>query len=252
LSSTPRYFITGEELAEGVTCQLSAEDSHHAHKVLRLKEGDKIEISDGEGSCYHAAINSATPAAVEAVLKEKCFEAPEPIKEVILVQGMLKGNKMDTIVHQAVELGVKRIIPLITQRSIPVLQKTKVHQKTERWQKIARAAASQSKRNCLPHVETPAKLEELISGLDFSREIIIAFGEEKKDKESFFLECRELLQNCEKIRVIIGPEGGFSAEEIEFMESHKVKITGMGPRILRAETAAVVGLTLVQNYLGDI
>ena len=252
MSSRPRYFVSGQPLVEGEEFFLEPVDSHHAAKVLRLQTGDQVEVSDGRGRCFMAEITSSSASAVQVLLNEPLIEITESSTPVVLLQGLLKGGKMDTVVQQAVELGASRIIPLITERSVPVFKKTKIDHKIERWQKIARAAASQCRRTVLPRVDMPMEMARLEESIDSSRELSVSFWEEKKDKAVDLNDCIGNMDKYRAIKVIVGPEGGFTPQEMNLLERLDVQVAGLGPRILRAETAAVVALTMMQCYLGDL
>lgn len=250
--SRPRFFILDRSLAVGEKYFLSADDSNHADSVLRLKEGSAVEISNGAGQCFMAEITDIAKKAVEVLIREPRAAKAEPPLSITLVQGLLKGRKMDIVVHQAVELGAARIIPLITTRSIPILNDHRIKNRTERWQKIARSAAEQSKREIIPRVEMPVSIENLYAGYNLQDEIVLVFWEGEKRKDLPLKRGDHSLHTASGVTIIIGPEGGFSPEEIESLKRYQTIIAGLGPRVLRAETAAVVGLTLVQALLGDL
>ena len=171
---------------------------------------------------------------------------------ITLAQGLLKGRKMDLVVRQAVELGVARIVPLITARSVPALEGQRADTRTERWQKIARSAAQQSRREIIPRVEAPVPLDDFCAGHGSGGGIVLVFWEGKKKKGLLFERNGGSSRGVSRITVVVGPEGGLSVEEIESLKRCDAIIAGLGPRVLRAETAAVVGLALVQALLGDL
>ncbi len=249
----PRFFLTDKKLKTGETEYLTPDDSYHAFKVLRLQKGASVEISDGKGSCYSAEVTDSDKNAVIVLLKQPIDEKPEPPFNITLMQGLLKGRKMDMVVRQAVELGVTRIIPLITHRSVPLLKdKDSGGEKSGRWHKIARAAAAQCRRGIIPQVETPVFLEESVLQHDLKNNCFLTFWEEKKDKMIPVANIKKTMHNKSGIAVFVGPEGGFEAEEIELLKKSGAYVAGLGPRVLRAETAAVAAVTLVQAGLGDL
>jgi len=253
LNSRPRFFILDRSPAVGGKYLLSVDDSNHASNVLRLKEGSAVEISDGAGRCFMAEITGIAKKAVEGTdQRAYAAEAEASIGHPPLVQGLLKGRKMDLVIHQAVELGAARIIPLITARSIPILKDHRIRNRTERWQKIARSAAEQSKREIIPRVEMPVSIENLYADYNLKDEIVLVFWEGEKGKSLPLKQGDNSLHTASGVTIIIGPEGGFPAEEIEYLKRHQTIIAGLGPRVLRAETAAVAGLTLVQALVGDL
>ena len=252
MHSRPRFFITGKILDVGEKYPLSADDSNHVASVLRLGKGSAVEISDGAGRCFTAEITRMTKKAVEVLIKKPCTKGSEPPLAITLAQGLLKGRKMDLVIRQAVELGVARVVPLITARSVPALEGQRANTRTERWQKIARSAAQQSRREIIPRVEAPMRLADFCADHGSEGEIVLVFWEGKKGKGLLFEREGNSSRGVSGMTVVVGPEGGFPAEEIESLRRCHAIIAGLGPRVLRAETAAVVGLALVQALLGDL
>lgn len=249
----PRFFITETTLNTGKTACLSPDDSYHVFKVLRLQTGDIVEVSDGKGDCYIAEVTFSDKKSVSVLLKEPLTEKSEPPVKITLLQGLLKGRKMDLVVRQAVELGVTRIMPLMTSRSIPVF-KDGDHGggKSGRWQKIARAAAAQCRRSIIPTVEVPLLLKEANFKNIFKEELLLVFWEEEKDKPIPFANINKEMQKASGISVFVGPEGGFDHTETELLRQKGALVAGLGPRILRADTASVAAVTLIQYGLGDL
>ncbi len=252
MRSRPRFFITDKILDVGGKYPLSTDDSNHVASVLRLGKGSAVEISDGTGRCFAAEITKMSGKAVEVQIKEPYAASSEPPVAITLAQGLLKGRKMDLVVRQAVELGVARIVPLITARSVPALEGQRADTRTERWQKIARSAAQQSRREIIPRVEAPVLLDDFCAGHGSGGGIVLVFWEGKKKKGLLFERNGGSSRGVSRITVVVGPEGGLSVEEIESLKRCDAIIAGLGPRVLRAETAAVVGLALVQALLGDL
>lgn len=254
MSSVPRFFISGN-IRAGDTVTLNAEDSYHANKVLRLKKGDSAEVCDGRERVFIAIILSSAKAEVTLALSKEVKEKSESFLQLTLYQGLLKGKKMDTVVQQAVECGVSRIVPLETMRSVALI-KDRDHgaEKTERWQKIARSAASQSRRGVVPVVHKPVSLADIIASGITGGGLNVIFWEESKEKSLPLKECKEILSENPVVNIIVGPEGGFDPSEAGLLRrSNNIFIfAGLGPRIMRAETAAVAALILIQAMLGDL
>ena len=160
----------------------------------------------------------------------------------ILFQGLLKGEKMDLVVQKATELGVKEIVPLITERS--QIRETR---KLQRWQKIAEEASRQCCRNRVPLIHEPKTLEAAISSHQFSGGIICW-----EQEGAPFSAALDAFRGADKIVVCIGPEGGFSEKEIRAAEARNFVVASLGKRILRAETAALTAVALTQFVLGDL
>ncbi|HHX87189.1 MAG TPA: 16S rRNA (uracil(1498)-N(3))-methyltransferase, partial [Firmicutes bacterium] len=149
------FFVEGTSLAEGQVVELLPEDVNHVYRVLRLREGAPVYIGDGRGEVFHGYISAADPRSVKVSLKQPVPSAEPPLN-ITLLQSLAKGEKMDLIVRQSVELGASRIIPVVTGRSIPKWDEHKERRRLARWQGIARSAASQCRRGRIPAVEPVA------------------------------------------------------------------------------------------------
>ena len=235
-----RFFVKREDITGDKIFITDKEDVHHIVKVLRLKKNDKIEISDGIENEYIAEILEATSDMVVCEICEKLLEDREPKVEITLVQGLPKQGKMELIVQKAVELGVGTLIPCIFRRSINS-DSEKANKKTDRWQKIAKEAAQQSKRKIIPKVENCEDMKSLIGKLDEFDLVLLAYEDERK--ASIKSELRENRISPQKVAVIIGPEGGFEEAEIEAAKEAGCEIISLGSRILRTETAGFVALS---------
>lgn len=229
---------------------LAEEDVRHAVKVLRVRPGEKLEVVDPAGEpAWLVEIVSASREGIEARPVERLAAVHEP--DVTLVQSVAKGEKMDAIVRQAVELGVSAVLPVLTARSIVRLDAKKRVERGERWRRVAKAAAEQSHRNKVPDVADPADLHELrecLSGFDR----IIVLWEESAPGSLHAVLAQRPLSPDDRVAVVVGPEGGLDAEEIRALESQGASVVGLGHTILRTETAAVVGIALVSFLLGGM
>lgn len=229
---------------------IDGDDVKHIYRVLRLQEGDKININNCRGKEFLAEIKSISKTRVECdILKEIDINNESPI-EIYLYQGLPKAAKMDLIVQKAAELGVMSITPVVTERVV-VKNEIGEYKKSDRWNRIALEACKQCKRTIIPKVkgiiEFPALLEEL-KAMDL---IVVPYeNEEGTGIKSIIPNI-----NINKIKtaaVIIGPEGGFTEEEIDILRNMGAHIVTLGPRILRTETAGFVCASLLQYELGDI
>ncbi len=240
------FFLEGTGLLTGTEVDLAASDLKHALRVLRLKKGDRIAVADGFGTALSGFITVAGPDRVRVFLDKK-ITSNESFLNITLLQSLAKGEKMDRIIRQTVELGVKKIIPLELMRSVPDLNK-KVEKKQVRWQKIACSAAAQSRRAFLPQVDKVRNLKSLLFELE-GQYILLPW--EREDKVSL----KELLKTQkpqdQSVFLLIGPEGGFDLAEIEAIRKAGGHTVHLGPRILRTETAAVAAVTIIQSIWGD-
>lgn len=250
--SSPRFFLE-QALPDTnglVRLPLSDADVHHASAVLRLRKGDDIEVVEPGGTrVWSAVIEQASSAGVDAVVTARLAKADGP--KVTLVQGVAKGDKMDAIVRQAVEVGADGIMPALTERTVVKLVASKRVGKGERWRRVAKAAAEQSHRDSVPAVHDPAPLKELLPRLaDFDATVVL--WEESADP-GIEAALASLAENpFPRIALVIGPEGGLSADEVAQLKSVGAVTATLGPSILRTETAAVVALTLAIHSLGGL
>jgi 16S rRNA (uracil1498-N3)-methyltransferase len=247
----PRFFISHEpELYETVV--ISGDDAHHIVRVLRLKEGDSLKLSDGKNTEIIVIIEDVDYKNLKIkarVIEKNKMEGVCPA--ITLFQGVPKGDRFDLIIQKNTEIGVSRFVPVITQRTVVELSGDKPGRRRERWQKIAREAAKQCLRLDIPEVSTPVDFEKSLEEIKFHQLAVVPWEEEKS--ASF----RELLQNLSKkniskIAVFIGPEGGFSQEEIEKAKMAGAFTVSLGPRILRTETAGIVVCSIIMYALGDL
>ena len=219
-------------------------DVNHIKNVLRMRPGEEISVSNGQdGKEYRCGIRAYEEDKVICELyfiKEDDVELPV---KVYLFQGLPKGDKMEFIIQKAVELGVCGIIPVSTKRCVVKLDAGKAAAKTQRWQKIAEAAAKQSRRSVIPEVSEVMDLKqaiELASAMDVRLiPYELAEGMEKTR------ELIEGLENGQRVAVFIGPEGGFEAQEIQAAVEKGIRPITLGRRILRTETAGMTVLAWI-------
>lgn len=279
------FFVEKEDIL-GEHIRLHGDNARHLGKVLRARVGERVIISDQSDSDYVCEVEELLEDRVQLkiLFTEAVHELPA---DVILYQGLPKSDKMELIIQKAVELGVSRIVPLETKNTVVRLEPKKARSKLERWQGIAAAAAKQSKRSQIPEISPVSSWKEAMQEmeqLDFRmipyenargcaamRELLeeirgsLAAADSAVDASDaeIRLSVREEAEGrrnqekaaCgtkrKKIAVIIGPEGGFSEEEIRDALCHKVLPVSLGKRILRTETAAITALSLVMMALED-
>ena len=231
---------------------IEGEAFRHLHKVLRLKRGDAVRVFNGRGVELHGRIG-AISGGVAVVDVEGVVEAPDssPL-DIFLLQGLLKGGKMDLVVRKATELGVSSILPFFTERTVPRFDGGAAARKTDRWRKIAEEASRQCGRGMVPAVyellpyEEAARVEGIGDG-----DIKIICCADGVGLKRFLMDKGGNLKG-KRVVVLAGPEGGFSEGEIK--KAHIGGFTGihLGPRILRAETASIAVISLLQYELGDM
>lgn len=234
-----RYFCSDENIRDN-TVFVTGGDARHLKTILRAHVGDVISIVT-ENHEYTAEIVQMEDD-IECALQDEVLKNNETNINITLCQGIPKQTKMETIIQQNVEIGVKRFIPLITERTVVKLnEKDRELKKLDRWQKIAKESAKQSKRNIVPQVESITTVKELVTRLkDEDAEVIVPY-----ELEDVKLLKDVLIEPKKNYYIVIGPEGGFDNKEIEMFKEIGAHIVTLGKRILRTETAGVVTSAVV-------
>lgn len=240
-----QFFVKENQVDDGKV-YIKDDDFKHMKNAIRLRPGEKIRVSVEHGDNYICHLTEYTNQEAVVEVEEKA-KGTELDGTITLLQGLPKSDKMDFIIQKAVELGVATVIPVIMQNSVVKLEPKKENHKLERWNAIAYAAAKQAKRSVVPKVLSVMSFDQALSymdqncdkklvpyenarGIDGSREIIASIGPDSR------------------VGILIGPEGGFSDQEIEKALMNMDQIS-LGRRILRTETAAISMITLIMYQM---
>ena len=244
-----RFFIKPvEDLHSPVV--LDREEAHHCLRVLRLQHGDEVELLDGIGGLYRGSIEQLGRQVVIR-LQEKIAQEAEPAHPVWLFQGDLKGKKMDELVQRCTELGVTRFLPFTSSRSQGRIADERWVRKQQRWRDLVRAACKQSGRLRLMDTAQQRPIGDYLAAQLPTATLKLLFWEEEKT-------CRlEAVDwpaaGCSAaVALMMGPEGGFAEGEVEQARQHGWTIVSLGSGILRAETATIAAVAIVQHRLGTI
>ena len=224
--------------------ELTGQKAHYLSTVLRFIPGTKLSVIDSTGSAYLAYIVSVSKKIVVLHIGERCAPAPESPLDITLMQGLLKGEKMEFIVQKASELGVRQLFPVITERS--QIRETR---KLQRWQKIAEEASRQCGRALITKILEPRDFASAVQVFDQSNTARIILWEHA---EMPFSSSLEACTGKKQVTLFTGPEGGFSEKEVSTAAEKGFAIARMGKRILRAETAAIAAVSVTQFVLGDL
>lgn len=228
----------------GQTLELSSAQGQHVSVVLRMQAGEKITLFSGDNREWEAVIVSAHKKKVEvSIINEKRLSRESP-KRIHLVQAISKGERMEFVMQKAVELGVASITPVLSERSVVRLDEERMEKKWSQWQAIAIAACEQSGRNQIPQIEKIRHLKEVLQAQWDACKLVLHPGTEKTWRDYRFSEANIVL--------LVGPEGGFSEQEINLILAYNFHSLALGPRILRTETAAIAALTVLQAVCGDL
>jgi len=244
-----RFFVEGE-IQQGWPCVITGAEARHILKVLRMGPGDRVAITDAGGARFQGIIQSATSQDV-TVIPEKPFPSPPPSPvQIVLCQALLKSGPMDYLVQKTSELGVDAVFPFSSKRTIVRIPAERSENRLRHWYDIAKSAAKQSGRAAPASIAAPSTVEDLMDKwkAEESLKVLLWEGEGRRDLKT-------LLRNASRTKRfigMIGPEGGFTGEEVEMAESAGFMPVSLGERILRAETAAIVMVALVQYEWGDL
>ena len=238
----PVFFIYSQNVEDGIV-SITDPLLTHISKSLRAKPGDSLLFNDYQGHRYHTIVKQITKQTLKAVIQHIESPSPSTHPPLVLAQALLKGEKMGWVIQKATELGVAVIIPLITDRVI--LKLTGNQEKTyhARWKRIALEAAQQSERWTLPTILPVQTFHQLLQASKEKHNIFMA---EREEGASLLTVPCSTEQSEAEVRVIIGPEGGWSAEEVKAAQSHNYTFTSFGKEILRAETASLAALAILQ------
>ncbi|MCI8327574.1 MAG: 16S rRNA (uracil(1498)-N(3))-methyltransferase [Lachnospiraceae bacterium] len=236
-----QFFVEDEQIEkEYVT--IVGDDVRHIGNVLRMRPGEEIRISNGKGMDFFCEIAEVTADSVKAKILERTAEDTELPNRILLFQAIPKGERMEYVIQKAVELGVYEIIPVEMKYCVVRLDEKKKEKKRERWQAIAKSAAKQAKRSRIAQIHSVMSYREAIEYARQCEYCLVPYENERGMSAT-----REVLNRIETgkdISVIIGPEGGFSEEEIE-LARQDMDVISLGKRILRTDTAAVTVMSML-------
>ncbi len=215
---------------------------HHLCDVLRLKAGERVECLDGQGSRYTGLVTEIGRQELVVDI-ERRMQEPLPFLQITLAQSLIKPSHFEWAIQKATELGVSRIVPLLTARTTVKSSPDGVEHRVIRWKRIVEEAMAQSGLARVPRMESPQPFESFVKGLGGQLVLIPTLVGETKTLSQ---QCHDVRQGTQ-VTVLIGPEGDFSPEEVAFATRYGARPVRLGPLTLRSETAAVVALALLQQ-----
>ncbi|QED48692.1 16S rRNA (uracil(1498)-N(3))-methyltransferase [Cytobacillus dafuensis] len=242
-----RYFVN--QSANDNCFTISNDDYHHIVRVMRMKKGDRLICVDSMKSSAICSIVEITDEKVIAEVVKWEEESSELPINITIVSGLPKGDKLEWIIQKGTELGAHRFIPFISARSVVKWDEKKGAKKIERWQKIAKEAAEQSHRTSLPEVMSPQNIKLLIKASEGYDYRLIAFEEDaKRGEKSVLGKTLTEIKHGQSLMIVFGPEGGLTDQEVTLFCEHGFQSCGLGPRILRTETAPLYALSAVSYH----
>jgi 16S rRNA (uracil1498-N3)-methyltransferase len=247
---TMRYFFADPSRISGSKAVLEGAEAAHIKNVLRLRRGDQVGLVDGTGYEFAAVIERIVPGQVELTLTGRKAAPGRPAIQIHVAQGCLKEKKMDRSVRQLSELGVARWTPFICERATVRPEANRVGYRQERWRRIAVDSLKQCRRGDLMIIEALSSFERVLE-IGRAYDVCILFWEKATQPPSAS-RIRGAAGPPSSVMAVLGPEGGFSDPEVLAAEAAGFVSASLGPRILRAETAAVCACAIVQYVFGDI
>ncbi len=243
-----RFFVSPSSIS-GESVTLSDAQAYQVARVLRLKTGDRVIVLDGSGYEFEVEMEAVSSQRAQGKVTRKALSQSEPKTSVTLYQGLLKGSKFEYALQKCTEVGVTSFVPLVCRRCVADTDRLS-EAKLARWRDIIREASEQSRRGKLPSLGSPVTLEQACTTAKGLR--LLPWEAEATTGLRSVLRQGQAGKLPAKVSLFIGPEGGFDETEVEYARSRGVTPVTLGPRTLRAETAAVVAASLVLYELGEM
>lgn len=238
----PRIY-TDQALSAFANLSLEEAPSHHLSKVLRMEIGRPLIVFNGKGSEFQAVISGISKKHVEITLaEEQNIDRQSPLKLTLAI-GISKGDRMDWVLQKATELGITRIVPLLTERTEIRLKGDRLAKRQAHWQQVLISACEQCQRNRLPELFAPQELNQWLTSDSSELKFVLHHRDSKGLPEN---------ATPSSVSLLIGPEGGLSEEEITEAKQQGYQPLTLGPRVLRTETAPIAAISLAQYLWGDL
>ncbi len=243
-----RFLVEGLEIKNGF-CLITGREARHISKVLRMGRGDSMVLLDGKGGRFLAEIQSVSKENIKVQIKKPLDPVQPSPFEITLCQAVIKSASMDYLIQKTSELGVTRIFPFFSYRSVVHLKTDRRQKKHHRWKEIAHNAAKQCNRDIPAEIGPPTSFEQQLTSFENAPGLKVILWEKETSQD-----LKGLLQHYgpRVFTGMVGPEGGFTPEEVSNAQAAGFIPVSMGNRILRAETAALVLVAIVQYEWGDL
>lgn len=243
------FFYTEPENISPQSLEIKGEELKHLVRVLRKKQRDVIDVIDGQGNLYTAVISKITKQAVLGEIQKRTRYVGEPNFQLTLAQAIPKGTRFDWVIEKGTEIGVSTFIPLLCENSIV----EDVSSRHNRWKKIAIAAMKQSARSVLPEITAAQTIHDVVRKTGLLKSGLIAeSGSSAKNLSNILSEIRQKSTQFKSAILLIGPEGGFSDQEVQFAIENGYYRFSLGPRRLRSETAGIVASAILMEAMGEL
>ena len=243
-------FYTPPEKIQKETLTIDGDEAKHILSVMRYRTGDTISVVDGKGFRYDVLIEKTSKSSLQGKILSRIRRENEPVCFITLAQSVCRQERIDFLIEKATEIGLSSIIPIQTERGlVKVGSFPKSRAKIERWRRIAIASLKQSQRTVLPEIENIVTFENLLPRIK-SYDLTLIASLEKDSKN--IQDCEELKGKVKKILLIVGPEAGFTPDELSKAKLHGAIPITLGSRRLRTETAGIVFLSLILHHLNEL
>ena len=236
---TPKRFFIPPELFDGKEARLTDAEARHLKNVLRIREGDSVEIFDGKGGGWSGIVEFRSGGVFVCGLTRIFNELPAVAGRLVLAQAIIKPARFEWALEKATELGVDEILPLYTARSEIRIAGEKISGRLARWDRITKEASKQSRRFDVPRLRPPLEFYDFLSSEEYSIQNKILFYE-----QSYNPWLPDRTKAAADTIILIGPEGGWTEDEIKFAEKSGCGVFSLGPCVLRSETAAIAALSI--------
>ena len=240
-----QFFVEDDQIGDD-TIRVVGSDVNHMKNVLRMKPGERVRISSQGGRVFLCSVESLSEQEICLHIEQKDIPGTELPAKIYLFQGIPKGERMETVIEKAVELGVYEIIPVAMKYCVVKLDEKKAEKKVARWQEIARSAAKQSKRSMIPTIHPLMSFEEAAKYANTCDLRLVPY--ENEEGMAAMACVFDGLADAQSISVFIGPEGGFAGEEIDVLRGNS-QILSLGRRILRTDTASIAVMSMLMLEL---
>lgn len=250
----PKFFINNENILSDNRISIEGNDYNHIKNVLRKNINDELNICNSENSKnYLCKIIDINDKQVVLHIENEIESNSESNINITIFQGLPKAEKMELIIQKATELGVTTIVPTIMKRCVVKVEEKDKQKKVIRWQKIAEVAAKQSGRDKITQIEEFKNIKNICEKIKDYDAVLLAYENEKNNSIKREIQLlKEMYKDEYKIAVIIGPEGGIDAEEVELLQTVGAKVVTLGNRILRTETVSLTITSILMYELGDL
>jgi len=242
-----RRFTLAPDAIDSGRVAFGAAESRHLARVLRLRAGDTVVVSDGAGRAFTVRLERVGARSRGTIVGEAPRVAESPLA-VTIIQGVPKADKMDTIVRVATELGCARVLPALAERTVVRMDAAGWRERARRWQRVAREAATQSRRAVVPDIDTPRPLVDTL-GAAATVDLALCAWEGGGEPLARTLDAARAPRTA---ALLVGPEGGLAGHEVQAARAAGWRVVSLGPRVLRTETAAPALLAILQARFGDL